>query len=63
MDCAALKAANVKVESKGVGNISVYATTSLNIQMSGVGNLKYYGNPADVKTDISGMGKATNMGQ
>ncbi|MBS1945083.1 MAG: DUF2807 domain-containing protein [Bacteroidetes bacterium] len=63
VDCAALKAANVKVESKGVGNISVYATTSLNIQMSGVGNLKYYGNPADVKTAISGMGKATNMGQ
>lgn len=63
VDCAALQAANVKVESKGVGNISVYAATSLDIKMSGVGNLKYYGNPADVKTDISGMGKATNMGQ
>lgn len=63
VDCAALKAANVKAESKGVGNISVYATTSLDIKLSGVGNLKYYGNPADVKTDISGMGKATNMGQ
>lgn len=61
IDCSKFKSENVKVTSKGVGEISVYAKKSLEIEIDGVGNVKYYGNPTEVKSNISGLGKATNM--
>ncbi len=62
IDCSKFKSEKVEVVSKGTGNLLVYASQSLSISMSGVGNVKYYGDPADLKTDISGLGKVTNMG-
>lgn len=61
IDCSGLEAIETKVVSKGTGNISVFAQESIDISLKGIGNVKYYGNPSNVKTDISGMGKATSM--
>ena len=62
IDCSGFKAENIKVVSKGAGNISVYAEKSLDISMTGIGNVNYYGNPSEVKTDIKGLGKVTKSG-
>ncbi|MEO6901848.1 MAG: head GIN domain-containing protein [Bacteroidia bacterium] len=61
IDCSEFKSKNVKVVCRGIGSTSVYAEDNLDISASGIGNINYYGNPVSVKTDISGMGKATKM--
>lgn len=61
IDSRKLRSKNVTVECKGIGNLSVYAENSIDISISGIGNVKYYGNPAEIKTNISGLGKASNM--
>ncbi|HTO17495.1 MAG TPA: head GIN domain-containing protein [Edaphocola sp.] len=61
IDAEQFKSKRAKVNSSGVGSISVYAEESINISMSGIGNVNYYGNPAEVITNISGIGKATKM--
>ena len=61
IDFSDFKSENTKVVSKGTGNLSVYAQKSIDISLSGIGNIKYYGNPENVKTDISGVGKITKM--
>lgn len=63
IDCSDFKANKVKVVSKGTGNLSVFAQQSIDITLKGVGNVDYYGNPAEVKTDISGLGKVKKMDQ
>ncbi len=62
IDCSKFKAKKAKVVSKGTSDLLVYANESIDITISGIGKIKYYGNPQDVKTDISRLGKATNMG-
>ena len=62
IDCSGFKSENTRVISKGAGNISVYAEKSLDITMTGIGSVNYYGNPSEVKTDITGLGKATKKG-
>lgn len=61
INCSELKAKEAEVVCKGTGNISVFAQESIDITVKGIGNVKYYGNPSNVKTDISGLGKATAM--
>lgn len=61
IDCSEFKSKNTKVVSKGTGNIKVNAQNSIDISITGIGNVNYYGNPVEVKTDISGIGKARNM--
>jgi hypothetical protein len=61
IDASDFKCGNIKVESKGAGAISVYAQKSLDISIAGIGNVSYYGNPSDVKTNISGLGNARKM--
>ncbi|HQU96314.1 MAG: DUF2807 domain-containing protein [Saprospiraceae bacterium] len=61
IDCSNFKSENAKVINIGIGDISVYAKNNLDIEIGGVGNVKYYGNPIDVKSKISGLGKATDM--
>ena len=61
IDCSEFKSENAKLICRGTGNLSVYAQKSLDISLTGIGNVDYYGNPADVKTNINGMGKARNM--
>lgn len=61
IDCSKFKSKKVQVISKGAGILSVNAQDSLDISMAGIGNVNYYGNPTEVKTDISGLGKVTRM--
>ncbi len=61
IDCSEFKSEKTKVVSKGVGNLSVYAEKTIDISVTGIGNVSYYGNPEEVKTDISGIGKITRM--
>ena len=63
IDCSQFISKNTEVVSKGTSDLSVYANERIDIKISGIGNIKYYGNPASIKTDISRMGKATNMGE
>lgn len=61
IDCSKLKSQNTIVECQGIGSISAYASKSIDLSIMGIGNVKYYGNPDEIKQNISGMGKATNM--
>ncbi len=61
IDCSEFLSKRTKVINKGAGNLSAYAQESINIFIAGIGNVKYYGNPAEVITDISGIGKVKGM--
>lgn len=61
IDFSEFESKNTTVISTGVGNLSVYARESIDISVSGIGNVSYYGNPEEVKTDVSGMGKITRV--
>ena len=55
-DARELIAVNVKVDLSGASNADVYASESLDADISGVGNLDFYGDPKNVKSDVSGIG-------
>ena len=61
IDASEFKSKKVKVVSEGMENLSVYAEDSIDITMKGLGNINYYGNPAEVKTDISKLGKVNRI--
>ena len=61
IDASEFKSKNVKVVSEGMENLSVYAEDSIDITMKGLGNINYYGNPAEVKTDISKLGNVNRI--
>ncbi|MEG8945480.1 head GIN domain-containing protein [Rosettibacter firmus] len=54
-----LKAYDVYVSVSGAGNAEVYAKNYLNASVSGIGSIKYYGNPKETKTNVSGVGSIT----
>lgn len=51
-----LKAKNVIISLSGAGSADVYASEYLDAEVSGVGSITYYGNPKNVKKDVSGVG-------
>ncbi|MBI5808258.1 MAG: DUF2807 domain-containing protein [Ignavibacteriales bacterium] len=51
-----LKANDVDISVSGAASASVFAKESLDASVSGVGSIDYYGNPAKIKTNISGVG-------
>jgi hypothetical protein len=51
-----LEAAVVVVDMSGAGEARIWATKSLEIDISGAGRVVYWGNPADLRQDISGAG-------
>ena len=51
-----LKATDVRVSVSGAASADVYAKESLEASVSGVGSVDYYGNPAETKTNVSGVG-------
>ena len=61
INASEFKSKKVKVVSEGMENLSVYAEDSIDIIMKGLGNINYYGNPAEVKTDISKLGKVNRI--
>jgi hypothetical protein len=58
----ALESKRVIADVSGAGDIEVYATQLLDADVSGVGSLSYKGNPAVVKTDVSGVAKIQPKG-
>lgn len=56
IDTRKLEAQHVKIRVSGAGNARVRATESFDARVSGVGNVACYGNPAQKKTSVSGMG-------
>jgi len=51
-----LESENMKIEIDGAGHAVVFASKSINAQLAGVGMIEYAGNPAIVKSDLSGIG-------
>jgi hypothetical protein len=47
---------NVSATIDGAGSMSVYASASLKAKIDGTGTIDYYGNPASVEKNVSGLG-------
>lgn len=47
----------VDISSSGASNADVYASESIRAEISGVGNINYYGEPVDIRTNVSGLGR------
>lgn len=56
IDAKNLKAQFVKVDLSGAAGVEVFAGQELNAAITGVGSIDYYGNPAIVKKEVSGLG-------
>ena len=54
-----LHSKKVKVEMNGTGQASVFASQSLEAKLSGAGEISYYGNPAKVEKEATGVGAIT----
>lgn len=56
LDAKELKGRKVTVDISGAASADVYASEELNAEVSGVGSIDYYGNPAVVHKEVSGVG-------
>ncbi len=54
--CFDLLSETTKVQISGVGSAEVYASVSVDAEVSGVGHVKYKGNAPNVKQQVSGAG-------
>ncbi len=52
---------HTKVSISGSGEAEVYASQSLEVEISGAGDIKYKGNPATINKDVSGAGSITQV--
>lgn len=59
LDLEALRTKNSEVLLSGAGDISVWATDTLNAHLSGAGDITVYGSPTTLKQIISGAGDIT----
>jgi hypothetical protein len=57
LDLEDLRAANARVRVDGVGNVDVRVTDKLDVEVNGMGKVRYYGDPYEVRTDVSGFGR------
>ncbi len=48
-----------KISISGVGGAEVFVTEDLEATVSGIGGVSYSGNPANVHSDISGLGSVS----
>ncbi|OGU61573.1 MAG: hypothetical protein A2V66_07620 [Ignavibacteria bacterium RBG_13_36_8] len=56
LDCRNLLSKHTKVELSGAASADVYASESLDAEVSGVGSIDFYGDPEDVRSNVSGVG-------
>jgi Putative auto-transporter adhesin, head GIN domain len=59
--CFDLLSESTKVDISGAGSAEVYASVKLEADVSGAGNVRYKGNAADVKQDVSGAGSVQKV--
>ena len=57
IDATSLISENSDIQINGSGNIQVYATNSIGVQINGSGTVKYKGEPKSVNQQINGSGK------
>lgn len=57
MRAEALDTRKSRVSLSGAGSAHVFATEHLHARLSGVGSIRYYGDPAEVITERSGLGR------
>jgi len=57
-----LESERATVKLSGVGNASLWATESLDVNISGAGGVEYYGSPKTVNQKISGIGVLKYLG-
>ncbi len=57
-----LRTIETSIEISGAGSAHVYASDKLRAALSGVGSIRYYGNPVDVITERSGIGRIRKAG-
>lgn len=56
IDASWLEAETVVIDMSGAGEAKVWATQALEVDISGAGRIVYWGDPTDVRQDISGAG-------
>jgi hypothetical protein len=56
VDATDLEAASVIIDMSGAGEAKVWATQALEVDISGAGRVVYWGDPTDLRQDISGAG-------
>lgn len=56
VDATQLEAAVVAVDMSGAGEAKVWATQVLEVDVSGAGRVVYWGEPGEIREDISGAG-------
>ena len=59
LDAGDLVSDRCDISISGVGGASINVREKLVASVSGVGGISYRGNPSDVQTDVSGLGKIT----
>jgi hypothetical protein len=57
IDASRLISRDCKVESSGIGAVSMHCTGELSLEMSGIGSVTYKGNPTVIHEKVSGLGK------
>ena len=60
-DAADLESEKAEVVLTGLGKATVWATETLDIELSGAGSVSYYGNPR-VTQNVTGLGKVKSLG-
>jgi hypothetical protein len=60
-DAPDFQCSDATVDISGVGNITLWATSTLDVTISGVGDVYYWGSPTTT-TNISGVGNVQNLG-
>ncbi len=56
LDASEFFVEDVKIDISGAASADIYASKSLDAEVSGASSIKLYGNAEDVRTDISGIG-------
>lgn len=59
LDARDLHAKIVELELSGAGDAEVWASDRLDADVSGAGDVRYFGDPKEVKQDVSGAGSIT----
>ena len=60
-DAPDFQCSDATVDISGVGDITLWATSTLDVTISGVGDIYYWGSPTTT-TNISGVGNLQNLG-
>jgi len=56
LEAKELYARFISIDASGASNAEVYASERLLVDLSGTGTIEYYGDPEDVREDVSGLG-------